>query len=124
MNRLYSRSLHWFPEYEVMEQSQVKPSHCCMQTPWLAHESSWQVVLGPSNVSKGREEKVEREVLTINQIQSNHLNLLFSCPKTFKDTTTKNVNSVSCNKNLVYTKDNRDIHLATHCQQLHTEGEG
>lgn len=58
MKRLHSRSLHWFPEYEVMEQSQVKPSHCCMQTPWLAHESSWQVVLGPSNVSdKGKRRK-------------------------------------------------------------------
>lgn len=67
IKRLYSRSLHWFPEYEVMEQSQVKPSHCCMQTPWLAHESSWQVVLGPSNAYKkkkrGREEKVDRNVL-------------------------------------------------------------
>lgn len=55
---LYSRSLHWFPEYEVMEQSQVKPSHCCMQTPWLAHESSWQVVLGPRNAhTEGRRRK-------------------------------------------------------------------
>lgn len=34
------------------------------------------------------------------------------------------VNSVSCNKNLVYTKDDRNTHLATHCQQLHTEGRG
>ena len=28
-------------------QSQVKPSHCCKQTPWLAQDSSVQVVLGP-----------------------------------------------------------------------------
>lgn len=28
-------------------QSQVKPSHCCRQTPWLAQDSSVQVVLGP-----------------------------------------------------------------------------
>lgn len=30
-----------------MVQSQVKPSHCCRQTPWLAQDSSVQVVLGP-----------------------------------------------------------------------------
>lgn len=42
-----SPSLHSGPAYEVMLQSQLKPSHCCKQTPWLEQESSWQVVLGP-----------------------------------------------------------------------------
>lgn len=38
-----------------MEQSQVKFSHCWMHTPMLAHESSWQVVLGPGKkAGKGR----------------------------------------------------------------------
>jgi hypothetical protein len=61
MKRLYLRSLHWFPEYDVMEQSQVKPSHCCMQTPWLAHESSWQVVLGPNNAQEEGEWRRKRK---------------------------------------------------------------
>lgn len=34
-------------------QSQVKPSHCCRQTPWLAQDSSVQVVLGPGR-AEGR----------------------------------------------------------------------
>lgn len=42
-------SLHRGPPKVVMLQSQLKPSHCCRQTPWLAHESSWQVVLGPED---------------------------------------------------------------------------
>lgn len=33
-------------------QSQVKPSHCCKQTPWLAQDSSVQVVLGPGRGRK------------------------------------------------------------------------
>lgn len=37
----------------VMLQSQLKPSHCCRHTPWLAHESSWQVVLGPEDGERG-----------------------------------------------------------------------
>lgn len=37
-----------------MVQSQVKPSHCCRHTPWLAQDSSVQVVLGPG---KSKEEK-------------------------------------------------------------------
>lgn len=123
MKRLYLRSLHWFPEYEVIEQSQVKPSHCCIQTPWLAHESSWQVVLGPSNSEESERRKKEK-VLKINQIQSSDLHLLFSCPQTFKDTTTKNVNAISCKKNSLHTKDDRNTHLATDYQQLHTEGRG
>lgn len=41
-----------------MEQSQVKFSHCWMHTPMLAHESSWQVVLGPGK----RQEREKREV--------------------------------------------------------------
>lgn len=53
----HSRSLQWVPVYDVMEQSQVKFSHCWMHTPMLAQESSWQVVLGPG----GRRE-AEREV--------------------------------------------------------------
>ena len=36
------------PLKEVILQSQLKPSHCCKHTPWLEHESSWQVVLGPT----------------------------------------------------------------------------
>lgn len=36
-----------------MVQSQVKPSHCCKQTPWLAQDSSVQVVLGPGRGRKG-----------------------------------------------------------------------
>lgn len=36
-----------------MLQSQLKPSHCCRHTPWLAHESSWQVVLGPGDGETG-----------------------------------------------------------------------
>lgn len=45
-------SLHRGPPKVVMLQSQVKPSHCCRHTPWLAHESSWQVVLGPEDGEK------------------------------------------------------------------------
>lgn len=45
---MYSRSLHSVPLKEVILQSQLKPSHCCKQTPWFAHESSWHVVLGPN----------------------------------------------------------------------------
>lgn len=41
-------SLHSGPPNVVMLQSQLKPSHCWRQTPWLAHESSWHVVLGPA----------------------------------------------------------------------------
>lgn len=73
---------------------------------------------------KRKRRKSRWKCVKIHQIQSNYLNVLSSCPKTFKDTTTKNVNSVSCNKNLVYTKDDRNTHLATHYQQLHTEGRG
>ena len=40
-------------------QSQVKPSHCCKQTPWLAQDSSVQVVLGP-----GRGRKREHPLLS------------------------------------------------------------
>lgn len=40
-----------------MVQSQVKPSHCCRQTPWLAQDSSVQVVLGPR---ESRKEKCPR----------------------------------------------------------------
>ena len=46
------RSLQSGPLKEVMLQSQLKPSHCCKHTPWLEHESSWQVVLGPEKQSK------------------------------------------------------------------------
>lgn len=45
-------SLHSGPPNVVMLQSQLKPSHCCRHTPWLAHESSWQVVLGPEHGDK------------------------------------------------------------------------
>lgn len=48
----YLRSLQSGPLKEVMLQSQLKPSHCCKHTPWLEHESSWQVVLGPEKQSK------------------------------------------------------------------------
>lgn len=41
-------SLHSGPPNVVMLQSQLKPSHCWRHTPWLAHESSWHVVLGPA----------------------------------------------------------------------------
>ena len=40
-------------------QSQVKPSHCCRQTPWLAQDSSVQVVLGP-----GRGRRKEHPLLS------------------------------------------------------------
>ena len=50
--RRYSRSLQSGPLKEVMLQSQLKPSHCCKHTPWLEHESSWQVVLGPEKQPK------------------------------------------------------------------------
>lgn len=40
-------SLQSGPPKVVMLQSQLKPSHCWRHTPWLAHESSWHVVLGP-----------------------------------------------------------------------------
>lgn len=106
-----------------MEQSQVNPSHCCMQTPWFAQESSWQVVLGPSNSQEERERRRE-ETLKISQIQRNRLHLPFSCLQTFKITTTKNINSTTCNKNWIYTKDDRRLHLATNYQKLHTKGRG
>lgn len=44
-----------------MLQSQVKPSHCCKHTPWLEHESSWHVVLGPAN--KLKNVKIEKKKL-------------------------------------------------------------
>lgn len=53
----YSRSLQWVPVYDVIEQSQVKFSHCWIHTPMLAHESSWQVVLGPGTRRVGRRKK-------------------------------------------------------------------
>lgn len=52
----YSRSLQWVPVYDVMEQSQVKFSHCWIHTPMLAQESSWQVVLGPGRRREGGRE--------------------------------------------------------------------
>lgn len=51
--------MQWVPVYDVMEQSQVKFSHCWMHTPMLAHESSWQVVLGPG---ESRESKKKKEI--------------------------------------------------------------
>lgn len=63
VNVEYSRSLQCVPVYDVMEQSQVKFSHCWMHTPMLAQESSWQVVLGPARRrdggfwGEGREER-------------------------------------------------------------------
>ena len=79
-----------------MEQSQVKPSHCCIQTPWLAHESSWQVVLGPSSSEEQKRRKKERELFKLMKVKA--ITRIYSNPKTFKDTTAKNISSISCKK--------------------------
>lgn len=94
-----------------MEQSQVKPSHCWHTDP-VGDESSWQVVLGPSNSEEEQERrKMEREKgVQTNQIQSHHLNLLFPSPKTFKDTTAKNISSISCKKKSLYIYKRRQTH--------------
>lgn len=86
---------------------------------------SWQV-LGPSNSEEEQERrKMEREKgVQTNQIQSHHLNLLFPSPKTFKDTTAKNISSISCKKKVTVYLQRRQTHLATKYQQWHTEGRG
>lgn len=70
-----SPSLHSGPAYDVMLQSQVKPSHCCKQTPWFEQESSWHVVLGPAvrDVSGSEGAKVRKK-----DTQTHFLLLVFS----------------------------------------------
>jgi len=86
----------------------------------------WYLVLVIHKKSKEEEKRRERERgVQTNQIQSHHLNLLFPSPKTFKDTTAKNISSISCKKKVtVYLQKTTNTHLATKYQQWHTEGRG
>ena len=103
-----------------MEQSQVKPSHCCIQTPWLAHESSWQVVLGPSNSEEQERRKKERELFKLIN-QSHHLK-------------PQNIQRHHCQKyqfyimqeksHCVFTKEDRNTHLAQSINRNTRKGEG
>lgn len=115
--KIYLRSLHWLPEYEVMEQSQVKPSHCWLQMPWFAQESSWQVVLGPGERMKRREwNKAERITLDRpTKASINHYHLLSgsSCRRE------KSLTIPGCAKNLGKNLSTKtSVHLTTKQQTV------
>lgn len=92
--------MHSGPPNVVMLQSQLKPSHCCRHTPWLAHESSWQVVLGPEQGDK--EQVCEQTFPNRNNNNSNENNK--AAPSTYRLCSQIKCHTLRTNNGLLQTK--------------------